>query len=103
MPETYGLKIGSDRVVTPHGVGAYDVYTQGDRIAAVCERGTVDLPVEREIDATGMVVVPGGVEAHAHITMPIWQEPGLRSQTADGATYNIFVSQTGLYAVKAGT
>ena len=57
MPETYGLKIGSDRVVTPHGVGAYDVYTQGDRIAAVCERGTVDLPVEREIDATGMVVV----------------------------------------------
>lgn len=83
---TFGLKISSDQVVTPHGVGAYDIYTQGTQIAAVCERGSVDLPAEREIDATGLVVVPGGIEAHTHINMPIWQVPGLKSQSADGAS-----------------
>ena len=29
------LVVRSDRVVTPHGVGAYDVAIQGDKILAV--------------------------------------------------------------------
>ena len=43
-----------------------DVAVQGDRIAAV---GRLPQSVEsgRTIDATGMIVFPGGVDIHTHV------------------------------------
>jgi len=60
------LVIRGGTVVTPQGTGQWDIGVQGERIAAVAMPGT--LPTEgRVIDATGKVVVPGGVEPHTHL------------------------------------
>ena len=60
------LVIRGGQVVTPQGVGQWDIGVQGERIVAVAMPGT--LPSEgRTIDATGKIVVPGGVEPHTHL------------------------------------
>jgi dihydropyrimidinase len=60
------LVIRGGRVVTPQGAGSWDVGVQGERIAALAEPGTLPTAAVRVIDATGLIVVPGGVEPHAH-------------------------------------
>jgi len=65
------LVVRSDRVVTPHGVGAYDVAIQGERIVAVAAPGTLTEDVTRTIDATGKIVVPGGIDPHTHCHWPV--------------------------------
>jgi len=59
------LVIHSGRVVTPHGVldGGY-VLVQGARIAQVGVGSAP--PAEREIDASGMWVLPGFIDLHCH-------------------------------------
>lgn len=61
------LVIRSDRVVTPHGVGAHDVAIAGEKIVAVGTFGSLS-PREggRIIDATGQIVMPGGIDPHVH-------------------------------------
>ena len=65
------LVIRSDQVVTPHGVGAWDVAVQGERIVAVAEPGTLTDDVARPIDATGKIVVPGGIDPHTRCKWPV--------------------------------
>ena len=65
------LVIRSDQVVTPHGVGAWDVAVQGERIVAVAEPGTLTDDVARPIEATGKIVVPGGIDPHTHCKWPV--------------------------------
>src|SRR2546427_656675 len=72
------LVIRGGRVVTPSGVGDWDVGVQGERIAALGAPGTLD--AGRVIDATGKVVVPGGIDPHTHLAHAIMShpdEPGL--------------------------
>ena len=61
------LIIRGGRVVTPAGVGSWDVVVQGERIAAVTQPGAIGAEGARVIDASGKIVVPGGIEPHAHI------------------------------------
>ncbi|MDQ1536665.1 MAG: dihydropyrimidinase [Actinomycetota bacterium] len=82
----FDLKITSDQVVTPAGVGAYDIYVEGERIAALCPAGTEGPSAEQTVDATGLVVAPGGVEPHCHVSMDIPQVPGLVAQGPQGAS-----------------
>ncbi len=65
------LIIRGGQVVTPWGVGDWDVAVQGEKIVAVAAPGAMKEETLRVIDATGKVVVPGGVEPHAHIAAPI--------------------------------
>jgi dihydropyrimidinase len=65
------LVIRGERVVTPHGVGAWDVAIQGERIVAVAAPGTLTGDVGRTIDATGKIVVPGGIDPHTHCKWPV--------------------------------
>ena len=61
-------------VVTPHSEGLMDVGITGERIAFVSEPGVVPVPESTTvIDATGRVVTPGGIEAHAHIHEPMYR------------------------------
>jgi len=61
------LVIRSDRVVTPHGVAACEVAIEGERIVAVAAPGTVPVgPGTRVVDATGKIVMPGGIDPHVH-------------------------------------
>jgi dihydropyrimidinase len=65
------LVIRGDKVVTPHGVGAFDVAVQGERIVAVAAPGTLTGDATRTIDATGKIVVPGGIDPHTHCKWPV--------------------------------
>ncbi|HUG38321.1 MAG TPA: amidohydrolase family protein [Candidatus Limnocylindrales bacterium] len=62
----FDLVIRGGDVVTPQGVGKWDVAVQGERIVSI---GLPDPRAEagRIIDATGKVVVPGGIEPHTHL------------------------------------
>jgi dihydropyrimidinase len=69
----FDLIIRSDRVVTPAGVAACDVATQDEKIAAVAASGTFGKDsAKRIIDATGKIVMPGGVDPHVHCK---WYSP----------------------------
>ena len=60
------MLIRGGRVVTPAGVGDWDVGVLGERIVAVALPGVLPAEGAAVIDAAGKIVVPGGVEAHAH-------------------------------------
>ena len=53
------------------GVGVWDVAVRGEKIAAVTAPGVLSGDGCRVVDASEMVVVPGGIEPHAHIAAPI--------------------------------
>ena len=59
------------RVVTPGGVRALDVGIEGERIAVVAEPGSLPDADARVLDAHGLLVLPGGIEPHAHIAQPV--------------------------------
>ena len=61
------LLIRGGLVVTPAGVGNWDIGVQGEKIVSVSEPGAIDQEATRVIDASGKIVVPGGIEPHAHI------------------------------------
>ena len=60
----------------------------------VCISSTIDQPAERQIDAAGRVVTPGGVDAHCHLDQPMAPpvkmaddfETGTRSAACGGTT-----------------
>ena len=56
------LVIRGGHVVAPWGVGSWDVAVQGEKIVAVAEPDSMPGEVGRVIDATGKIVVPGGIE-----------------------------------------
>ena len=73
------LIIRGGEVVTPWGVGDWDVAVQGEKIVAVTSPGTLTDDVGRVIDATGKIVIPGGIEPHAHIAAPIMGPGNLKT------------------------
>ena len=64
------LLIRGGQVVTPSGVGIWDVGVQGEKIVAVSAPGVLTSDVAKVIDASDKIVVPGGIEPHAHIGGP---------------------------------
>ena len=75
------LVIRNGQVITPQGVGLWDVGVQGERIAVIGAPGTVPTEGARVIDAAGQVVSPGGVEPHAHLAHGIMSHPEAPSMT----------------------
>jgi dihydropyrimidinase len=68
------LVIRGGQVVTPQGVGEWDVGIGGERIVAVALPGSLS-EAGRVIDARGKVVVPGGVEPHTHLAHFVAMHP----------------------------
>jgi len=59
-------------VVTPQGAELLDVAVAGERIAAVAAPEALkDAPVARVIDASGKLVLPGGIDPHIHCDWPV--------------------------------
>jgi dihydropyrimidinase len=73
---TFDTVIHGGRVVTASDVFLADIGIRDGRIAAIAE--TID-GGERRIDATGRLVMPGGIEGHCHIA----QESSSGVMTAD--------------------
>ena len=69
----FDLVIRSDRVATPAGVESCDVAIDGEKIVAVASAGTFGSDSTRRlIDATGKIVMPGGIDPHVHCK---WYSP----------------------------
>ena len=75
------LVIRGGRVITPQGVGSWDVGVQDGRIAVLGAPGTLPSDAARVIDASGLIVSPGGVEPHTHLAHGIMSHPETPSLT----------------------
>src|SRR4029450_6564144 len=60
------LVVRGGTVITPEGVGAWDVGIQGERIAVLALPGTLPTDGAQILDASGRIVSPGGVEPPTH-------------------------------------
>ena len=82
--------IKGGQVVTPQAVGEMDVGIQGEKIVAVGWSGTLSEQADRVIDASGKIVIPGGIEPHAHIGIPVpseWSgQPDIMTQPPQDAS-----------------
>ena len=65
----------ASQVVTPHGVGQWDVGIEGERIVTLASPGTLPSDGARVVDAAGMIVAPGGIDPHTHLAHPIMSHP----------------------------
>ncbi len=63
------IVIRNGTIVTAQETRKADLLIEGDRISAVGP-GLVAPTDSRVIDATGMYVIPGGIDAHTHLDMP---------------------------------
>jgi dihydropyrimidinase len=63
------ILIQGGTIVTAEKAFSGDVLVIGERIAAVGNCPNID--VDRVIDATDRLVIPGGIDAHTHLDMPL--------------------------------
>jgi dihydropyrimidinase len=84
------LVVKGGQVVTPQGVDVLDIGVQGGTIAALGRPETLAADAGRVIDARGTIVVPGGIEPHAHISIPVPEQwaghPDVMTQPPEAAT-----------------
>src|SRR6058998_1309208 len=84
------LVIKGGQVVMPHGVAALDVGVHGEKIVALGAPGTLTEDAGRVVDAGGKIVVPGGIEPHAHISIPVPEQwsgrPDVMTQPPEAAS-----------------
>ncbi|MEO8764512.1 MAG: dihydropyrimidinase [Ginsengibacter sp.] len=85
------LLIKNGRVITADADYVGDIFIEGEIIHAIGK----DLPVKgkKEIDASGMLVLPGGIDPHVHLDMPFMgtfssdtYETGTRAALFGGTT-----------------
>lgn len=74
---TFDLVIRGGTVATASDIFRADIGVQGERIVAIADRIVDGKTV---VDATGKLVLPGGIDAHCHLDQP--QAPGLASKGA---------------------
>jgi len=71
----FDLMIRSGDVVTPEGVVRGDVAVAGETIAAIAAPGALSADTAKHlIDATGHIVMPGGIDPHVHLHH-VWIKP----------------------------
>src|SRR5919201_6549494 len=84
------LVIKGGQVVMPHGVAGLDIGVQGEKIVALGAPGTLTGDAGRVVDAVGKIVVPGGIEPHAHISIPVPEQgagrPDVMTQPPEAAS-----------------
>jgi dihydropyrimidinase len=65
------LVIRGGLVFTQAEVGERDIGIQNGTIVAIATPGTLPTEAVRVIEAQGHIVLPGGIEPHAHIAIPV--------------------------------
>jgi dihydropyrimidinase len=78
------LLITGGRVVSAATTEAWDVGVQDGRIVLLATPGSVVQEAARTIDASGKLVIPGGVDAHVHFNLPL--SPVMTAQSAGPGT-----------------
>ncbi|KAI9449993.1 dihydropyrimidinase [Russula earlei] len=100
------ILIKNGRVITATDDYVADIFIEGETIAAIGK----NLPVkaDKEIDAAGLLVMPGGIDPHVHLEMPFMgtfssdtHETGTRAALFGGTTTVIdFVLQKQGHSLK---
>lgn len=93
------LLIKNGRIITATDDYLADILVEGEQVAAIGKDLIAD--AEQTIDATGMLVMPGGIDPHVHLDMPFMgtfssdtHETGTRAALFGGTTMVIdFVLQ----------
>ena len=62
------LLIKNAHVYTPADAGIKDVLIVNDRVAAVEDNLTVTMPDLATLDAKGLILTPGFIDQHIHVT-----------------------------------
>jgi dihydropyrimidinase len=65
----HDMLILNGTIVTPAGSEALDVAVDGETIAAIGMAGTLGTEARKVVDATGCLVIPGGIDPHVHYAM----------------------------------
>lgn len=82
------LVLSGATVVTGDGPARVaDVGVRDGRIAVVAEQVAVETP--ERIDATGLLLCPGFIDAHAHTALQPFVDPLLRAKVAQGYTTDV--------------
>jgi dihydropyrimidinase len=92
--------IKNGRIITAAEDYVADLFIQGETIQAIGKH--LSMPADQVIDASGMLVFPGGIDPHVHLAMPFMgtfssddYETGTRAALHGGTTTVIdFVLQT---------
>jgi dihydropyrimidinase len=85
------MLITGGTVVTAEGTYPADVMIEGEQIAAVLAPDSADIGGDYQtIDASGLYVIPGGIDAHTHMEMPF------------GGTFSADTFETGTTAAAWG-
>ena len=71
----FDLVVRGGTVVTAQGVASWDVGIRGERIAALALPGALPTDGARVLDASELIVSPGGVEPHTHLAHAIRTHP----------------------------
>jgi len=58
--------IRGGRVVTPQGTGPWEIGVRGEQVVALAAEGALGDDAARVVDASGKIVVPGGIDPHMH-------------------------------------
>jgi dihydropyrimidinase len=85
------MLIAGGTVVTAEGTLEADVLVEGEKITALFARdAAANVSADEELDASGMYVIPGGIDAHTHMEMPF------------GGTFSADTFETGTKAAAWG-
>src|SRR5436309_15633708 len=72
----FDLIVSGGTAVMPAATEAADIGVSGGRTAAIGAPGSLAaIGAARTVDATGQIVIPGGIDPHIHAGMPILGGP----------------------------
>src|SRR5437899_4170670 len=87
-----GLLIQNGTIVTAEKTFAADILVEGETIKEI-RAGIAPAPAHKTLDASGMLLLPGGIDAHTHLDMPFGGttssddfETGTRAAAIGGTT-----------------
>ena len=100
------LLIKNGRIITASDDYVADVFIEGESVSAIDKK--LERKADKEIDAKGLLVMPGGVDPHVHLDMPFMgtfssdtHETGTRAALHGGTTTVIdFVLQKQGHSLK---
>lgn len=81
---SYELTVKNGTVVTASDIFASDIGVNGGQIDALA-RDLKPGPAAKVIDATGRLILPGGIEAHCHIDEPAFRGTVLADDFLSGS------------------